>query len=193
MISKLVISAAAGLTAVVGIAMPVPAQTVAAEVRTWSGQVYQLADPSLEVRYTIVVPKKDEIAGPPEPAATTGARTPMLFGSAAAIGQFLDKQPEPIQGHRQSETITLRNDRTEIRLPLGSVAALFFARQPARSSLPPYVASEHYRYAATAVLDDGSRIEGDYVNLGTTLLRGHTAQGRVDIPWEQIEIVRFKR
>jgi hypothetical protein len=31
------------------------------------------------------------------------------------------------------------------------------------------------------------RIDGDYVNLGTTMLRGRTPAGRVDIPWEHIE------
>jgi hypothetical protein len=59
--------------------------------------------------------------------------------------------------------------------------------------LPSYVAAGHYRYSATALLDDGSRIEADYVSLGTTFLRGRTAQGRMDIPWEQIEVVRFTR
>jgi hypothetical protein len=193
MMRKALISAAAAVTAIVITATPLPAQTMGAEVRTWTGQVYQLADPSLEVLYTIVVPKTDAGGEPGEGAATTGARAPMLFGTASAIGQFLDKQPEPLQGHRQSETITLRKDRAEIRLGLASIGALFFARQPARSTLPPYVASGHYRYSATAVLNDGSRIEGDYVNLGTTFLRGRTAHGRVDIPWDQIEVVRFTR
>jgi hypothetical protein len=72
------------------------------------------------------------------------------------------------------------------------VGALFFTRQPTRSSLPSYAAG-HYRYAATAVLADGSRIEGDEVSLGTTFLRGRTAQGTVDVPWQHIETVLFKR
>jgi hypothetical protein len=166
---------------------------MSAEVRTWTGQTYQLTETSLEVLYTIMVPKKDEGAGPAEAAPSTGARTPMLFGSANAISQFLDKQPEPLLGHRQSEVITLRKAGTEIRLPLASIAALFFTRQPARSTLPPYVAPAHYRYAATAVLGDGSQVDAEYVNLGATFLRGRTAHGRVDIPWEQIEVVRFTR
>ena len=172
-------------------AAPAGGQTMNAEVRTWTGQVYQLADPSLEVLYTIMVKKAD--AAEPESAATTGAKTPMLFGSASAIGQFLDKQPDPLLGNRQSETITLRKEGTEIRLPLASIGALFFARQPARSTLPPYVAPAHYRYSATAVLNDGSRVEADYVSLGSTFLRGRTPHGRVDIPWEHIEVVRFTR
>jgi hypothetical protein len=184
---------AVALAVLVAGAVPAGAQTLNAEVRTWTGQVYQLADPSLEVLYTIMVPRKEEGPGPSETAPTTGARTPMLFGSAGAISQFLDKQPDPLQGHRQSETITLRKDGAEIRVPLASVNALSFARQPARSTLPPYVASEHYRYSATAVLADGSRIDGDYVSLGTAVLRGRTAHGRVDIPWQHIETVRFTR
>ena len=185
---------AAGLAMLVAGVAPAGAQTMGAEVRTWTGHTYQLTEPSLEVLYTIVVPKKDEgAAGPAEGAATTGARAPMLFGSASSIGQFLDKQPEPLLGNRQSETITLRKAGAEIRLPLASIGALFFARQPARSTLPPYVAPEHYRYSATAVLDDGSRIEADYVSLGTTFLRGRTAHGRMDIPWQHIEVVRFTR
>jgi hypothetical protein len=182
---------AAGLAVLVAGVTPAGAQT-SAEVRTWTGHTYQLSEPSLEVLYTIVVPKKDE-AGPSDTGQTTGARAPMLFGSASAISQFLDKQPEPLQGLRESETITLRQARTEVRLALSSVDALLFARQPARSTLPPYVASEHYRYTVIAVLEDGSRVEGDYVNLGTTFLRGRAGQSRVDIPWDQIEIVRFKR
>jgi hypothetical protein len=184
---------AAGLVMLLAGAAPAGAQTTSAEVRTWSGQTYQLAEPSFEVLYTIMVPKKDEAGGASETAATTGARAPMLFGNAASINQFLDKQPDPLQGNRQSESITVRQDRSEVRLPLASIGALFFSRQPARSTLPPYVASGHYRYSVIAVLDDGSRVEGDYVNLGTTFLRGRTTTGRVDIPWDQIEIVRFKR
>jgi hypothetical protein len=184
---------AVALTVLVAGNAPAGGQTLNAEVRTWTGQVYQLADPSLEVLYTIMLPKKDEGAAPSETGSAPSAKTPMLFGSAGAISQFLDKQPEPLLGHRQSETVTLRKDGAEIRLPLASVGALVFKRQPARSTLPPYVAPEHYRYSATAVLDDGSRIEADYVSLGTTFLRGHTAHGRVDIPWQQIETVRFTR
>ena len=171
---------------------PAGGQTMNAEVRTWTGQVYELTDLSLEVLYTIMV-KQANGPEPSESAATTGAKTPMLFGSANAISQFLDKQPDPLQGNRQSETIRLRKNGAEIRLAVASIGALFVARQPARSTWPPYVAPEHYRYSATAVLNDGSRVEADYVSLGTTVFRGRVAGGRVDIPWQHIEVVRFTR
>ena len=190
--SRKALQIAIGLAVLAATVAPVRAQTVTAEVRTFAGQTYRLADASLEVLYTIVVPKKDE-GGPSETAPATGARTPMLFGSAAAIGRFLDKGPDPLLGHRQSETITLRKDGVEMRVPLAELSALSLTRERIRSGLPPHVAPEHYRYAATALLHDGSRLEGDYVNLGTMFVRGRTAQGRIDIPWEQIETVRFTR
>ena len=40
---------------------------------------------------------------------------------------------------------------------------------------------------------DGSRIESEYVNLGALRLRGTTPQGRVDLPWQELESVRFER
>ena len=55
------------------------------------------------------------------------------------------------------------------------------------------MAPTHIRYAASVVLTDGSRVDGDYVNLGTVVLRGQTPEGRVDIPWQDIEVVRFSR
>ena len=186
------LKAAIGLVVLAATAGSAPAQSPTAEIRTFAGETYRLTDASLEVLYTIMIPKKDD-AGPSETAPTTGARTPMLFGSAAAIGRFLDKGPEPLQGRRQSETLTLERDGVETRVLLAEVSTLTFMRQRIRSGLPPHVAPEHYRYAATAVMLDGSRIEGDYVNLGTTFVRGRTAHGRIDIPWDQIETVRFTR
>jgi hypothetical protein len=171
------------------------AQGITAEVRTWAGQTYRISEPSLEVLYTILVKKEGAAAQGSEatPAPTTGNRSPQLFGTASQISTFLDKQPDPLQGNRQSESITLRKDGGEVRVPLTDLTSLTFTRQPVRSTLPPYAATEHFRYGAIAVLKDGSRLEGDYVSLGTTSLRGRTAQGKVDIPWDQIESIRFTR
>jgi hypothetical protein len=43
------------------------------------------------------------------------------------------------------------------------------------------------------VLADGTRVEADYVNLGTLIVRGMTPAGRVDIPWRNIQTVEFRR
>src|SRR5262245_65114104 len=193
MIRKTLLMAAIAVAVVVVTATQLPAQTPGADVRTWTGQTYQLVEPSLQLRYTIMIPARGEGAGPAETAPTTGAKTPMLFGSTSSISQFLDRQPEPLQGNRESDTITLRTNGTEVRVPLTTVSTVVFTRQPAASPLPPHVAADHYRYSATAILIDGSRVDGEYVNLGTAVLRGRTPYGRVDIPWEHIESVRFTR
>jgi len=183
-----------GLVMVTATAGPAVAQSITADVTTFAGQTYRLTDVSLEVLYTIVTPKNEDAGpGPAETAPTTGPRTPMLFGSAAQIGRFLDRGPEPLQGQRQSETVTLRQNGVEVRVVLAEMSSLSFTRVRVPSTLPPYVAAEHYRHAATAVLLDGSRVEADYVNLGTTVFRGRTPRGRVDVPWGEIKTVVFTR
>jgi hypothetical protein len=107
---------------------------------------------------------------------------------------FRDKGPEPLQGNRQTETVSITQAGVERRIPLETIRDLAFKRaQVSNSTLPPYVAPTHFTYAASVLLNDGSRVDGDYVNLGTAILRGLTPQGRVDIPWQDIEVVRFSR
>jgi tetrahydrodipicolinate N-succinyltransferase len=55
------------------------------------------------------------------------------------------------------------------------------------------VAPTHVRYAADIALTDGGRIAADYVNLGATILRGASVDGRIDIPWQDIEVLSFTR
>jgi len=61
------------------------------------------------------------------------------------------------------------------------------------STLPAFYVNRHFRYTATVMLTDGSRIEADSINLGTMVLRGQTASGRLDLPWEEIQFVSFQR
>jgi hypothetical protein len=116
-----------------------------------------------------------------------------MSGPIGALESYFDVGPGPRQGHRQTDYITVRRDGVERQLPLASIVSLTFSRHLVRSTLPPYYVNRHFRYGATAVLTDGSRVEADYVNLGTLVLRGQTADGRVDLPWEEIESVRFHR
>ena len=174
-------------------ATPSPAQDMSADVRTWSGQSWRLAQPSLEVFYTIPVPSKgatDSVAAP----SPGGSTSLSMSGPLQALESFFDSGPGPRQGHRQADYITIRRGTVETRLALATITSLTFTRQPVSgSTLPPYLVSRHARYAATVVMTDGSRVEGDYINLGTMVLRGQTAEGRVDISWEDIESVRFQR
>jgi len=171
------------------------AEDVAAEVRTWDGTVFQLSQVSLEAFYTALVkPKEGEAA--PKGGADTGSTGPraQLFGSLDSLSQFFDKSPEPLQAHRLVDTVTLGRGPAEISVPLANVKDLKFQRASITGSqLPPYVASSHYRYSATAVLMDGSTIQADNVALGTTRVRGVTPQGRLDLPWSAIESISFRR
>src|SRR5215467_11565768 len=184
------------------------AQDVTAEVKTWSGQSVQLSQPSLEVFYTIV--PKTEAPGEQQYGASGAGGAPGAMGSGTSTGSlvgteisgsirtlsrlFRDKGPEPLQGNRQAVTVSLTQAGVERRIPLEAIKDLAFRRiQVSDSTLPPYVAPTHFRYAASAVLTDGSRVDGDYVNLGSAMLRGLTPQGRVEVPWQDIEVVRFSR
>ena len=171
------------------------AEEVAAEVRTWDGAVFQLSQVSLETFYTIMPrPKEGESAGgkAPDPGAS-GPRA-QLFGSLESLSQFFDKQGEPLQAHRHVESVTLARGSSEISVPLANIRNLRFERAAiVGSQLPPYVARSHYRYSATAVLTDGSMIQADNVALGTTRVRGVTPQGRLDLPWDAVESISFRR
>ncbi len=180
----------AALVGLAGVAPPVAAQEATAEVRTWSGESWRLMQPSLEVFYTIM----------PKGQAGGGSGSMESLESSVSGGGILERTQTrelgasaPKQGHKRSEVVTLFREGAEMRIPFGRIKSLQFFRQPVeKSPLPPYVAATHFRYFATAELVDGSRVEGDYVSLGTTVLRGMTPQGRVDIPWEEIENVRFE-
>jgi len=187
-----------------GTAGTAAAQDVTATVRTWSGQSWQLAQPSLEVFFTIVSRSQAQETGGGTGVGQLGGMTNLglgilgrqavdpslftlnrLFGSAA---------PDTIQGHRQAQEITVYRGGAATQIALASIATLAFARQAVKdSSLPPYFADTHVRSAATVLLTDGTRVEADYVNLGGTLLRGAIPGGRIDIPWQDIQTVEFRR
>jgi hypothetical protein len=110
----------------------------------------------------------------------------------AAAGTLLPPGPPSKQGRRQQNEVILSRQGVEVHVPVSSLASLAFTRlSVVPSGLPPYVSL--FRHGATAVLADGSKVDGDYVNLGTAVLRGTTAQGIIDIPWDEIEVVRFRR
>lgn len=201
----------AGLALVAALAQPAAGQGVVAEVRTWDGQQLNLADPTFEVFYTIVLPEQ-QAAGAAPAAPAGGAMAPVsvnVIGAGgggptygvggggsiqASVGGLLPTGPDAIQGRRQQEWLTLVREGVETRVPLTEVAAVVFSRQSLLGSpLPPWVAPQAFRYAATAVLNDGSQLQGDYVNLGTSVLRGTSGLAVVDVPWTQIETLRFRR
>jgi hypothetical protein len=198
-----------GMLALLALATPAAdaaAQDVTAEVRTWAGQSWHLSNPSLEVFYTIVAKPQEQQGGQGQ---GQGVGSVTSFGSLnlGALGRqytdpslmtlnrlFGQSAPDTIQGHRQGQEITVYRSGTATQIPFSNIATLTFTRRPIRdSSLPPYVAPTHARYGANVVLVDGTRVDADYVNLGTAILRGSTPDGRMDIPWQDIEVIRLAR
>lgn len=188
-----VVAVATGLVVAVALVGVAVAQDSTLDVKTWDGQSRTLTDPSLQVVYTVLVEKDQQGTAPAGEAVAPGAPLE-LRGSMKALSSFLDQKLQSRWGLRTSDAVSIQKDGVETRVPLDQIQTLQFSRQPiTRNSLPPYHAPRHFRYAATAVLRDGTRVEGDYVNLGATVLTGLTPQGPVEIPWEQIEIIRFGR
>ena len=200
----------ASLIAATVIVSSAAAQDIVAEVRTWDGATWRLTQPSLEVFYTIMPAPKDSggAAAPAAPSAVAGAGTygasgvsgggssgAMFFGSVKDLSSLVAPGgPPSLQGRARLDVITVARGGVETQVSLGSVASIAFSRQlVAGSGLPPYWAGSHFRSGATVTLTDGSRIEADYVNLGTSVVRGMTPQGRVDIPWGDIQVLTIQR
>jgi hypothetical protein len=201
----LTIIALLALIWVAALPLAASAQDVTADVTTWSGQSWRLSQPSLEVFYSIVSTPQESAT---EKSSGTmdkitsftnlslgGIRREATDPSLITLNRFFGKEaPDTIQGHRQAQEITAYRGGVSTQIPLGSIASIAFKRQPVSdSSLPPYVAATHVRYGADIVLADGGRIAADYVNLGTAIVRGATVDGRVDIPWQDIQLLRFTR
>ena len=103
-----------------------------AEVRTWSGESWRLAQPSFEIFYVQHRHRPGRrwrcLARPR--LAASGPFVVSMSGPLSALeGYFGDAGPEPRQGHRQAEYITIRQGTVE-RRPLASLASLTFTRQP---------------------------------------------------------------
>jgi hypothetical protein len=191
-------------TALTAYPPPASAQDVTADVKTWAGQSWRLSQPSLEVFYSIVSKSREGGADAGSEAGKATNFTNLTLGglsrestdpSVATLSRlFGENAPDTIQGHRQAQQITAYRGGVVTQIPLGSISTITFKRQPVQdSSLPPYVAATHIRYAADIALADGGRIAADYVNLGTAILRGATVDGRIDIPWQDIEVLSFTR
>ena len=191
--------------ALTGSAGSAAAQDVTATVRIWSGQSWQIAQPSLEVFYTIVSRSQEGTSG--GGSTSVGQVSGMSNLGLGLLGRqtadpslitlnrlFGSQAPDTIQGHRQAQEITVYRGGVATQIAIPSIATMAFARQPVQdSSLPPYIANTHLRSSATVLLTDGTRVEADYVNLGGMLLRGTTPGGRIDIPWQDIQTVEFRR
>jgi hypothetical protein len=194
MIPRALCAVVAGLLVAAG-AGSAPAQEVTAEVRTWSGESWTLGNPTLDVFYTIAPQLEDTPVGPaavssPEAGAAGSRSNVITFQIQAAPSS---KRVPAIQARREAGVLALSRGGLIVRVPVDRIASLSFSRQAVAPRLPATMAPPLFRYGATAVLVDGSRIEADDVNLGTTVLRGSAQEGRIDLRWTEIEVIRFLR
>jgi hypothetical protein len=196
------------------------AQQVVADVKTWSGQSLRVSEPTFEVFYTIMPSVSAALGGggayapgsmggtpiaiaPPgtpalaQPAPNVGVGSVgFQAGTAVAVAQgvLLPEGPPSKQGRRQQEILTVFKSGVETHIPVANITNLTFTRTAVGNSpLPPYVSPTHFRHAATVTLADGSKIQADYVNMGTAILRGASPNGTIDIPWDDIEVLSIKR
>lgn len=185
------------------VARPATAQELTAELRTWTGQTLRLSEPWIQVFYT-VMPKPKEGEGAPTPLGgpmagppTTGGEggtLPEVRGSFQSLQPLFGAGPEPKRAERDVDVLTLTRAGVEVRVPVRQIVSLTIVRQRvAGSPLPPYVVPTHYRYSAVATLADGSRVEADYFNFGTAVVRGMTTAGRLEIGFDEIESLRFEQ
>jgi hypothetical protein len=185
------------------------AQETTVAVQTRNGLSLELSQPAVEVTYTIIPPRSAGGAGDaPAPAGAMappgagaglgmlegGGAEPQLSGSVSGLAKMFKPGVETLRARREKDSLTLYRGGVEIRIPVDSITSLTVSRQRvADSPLPPYVVVGHVRHAVAVVLTDGSTLEGDYVNFGTAVLSGTTPQGRVEIPLEDVERLRFNR
>jgi hypothetical protein len=185
------------LLALLAAAPPAAGQEPMAEVRTRAGQVWRVTHPVVE-RLTTVVVKESEAsrqADTSRPFAPSDRLSPSSPSTASTISESPAGPTREMlvrQARYPVDALTLYQGASELRIPLARIRLLVLSRElVAGSPLPPYVAVSHFRHAAVVVLTDGSRVEGDYVNLGATVLRGTAREGQVEIAWDEIESVRF--
>ena len=190
-VTRLALAVSGALCAALLHAPATNAQAPTAEVRTWSGQDVVMSEPVIDTHYTVIIQK--DTAGTAPVAEGVSAAAPLeIRGSVRALSNYL--QPDIVSrwGRRPVNEVRVQKDGVETRVPLDGIRSLLFTRQlVTRNTLPVYHAPRHFRHAVTVIFQDGSKLEGDYVNLGTAVLTGTTAQGRVEIPWEEIELLRF--
>ena len=193
----LVVSVA--LAVVMASTLPVGSQEVVADVETWRGGSVRIAQPSLDVLYTIVPPRR-QVPGA-GPTATTGG--PGAAGAPAAtsgtpssgaslIGFGLSTAPsDATQTRDRLQTLTFVRDGIETRIPFERIADLVVERRDVASSLPPYIRPT--QYSAKAVLTDGSTIDATSVSFGMIILRGTGPQGAIELPLEDVKTLKIKR
>ena len=186
-----VVAVGAALAVVMLLVGSAVAQESSAIIRTYQGVSYKVADASLEVFYTIGEPSEKPVETGTQfgsministnATATAGGEPSAPAGNGARL----------LRGHSRASEFAMWRQGVETRIALDQVRAIRFVRTPLAAALPPYI--PHYRYSASVSMVTGQQVEADYVNLGAMIVRGVGQNGRVDVPWEEVESIAFER
>ena len=174
------------------------AQDVVAEVETWQGQTLRIAQPSLEVMYSIV---PAPILGRSGAAIGEGAGAPAAAAApvAVSVGTTTVQKtpvgagPAPIQGRRPQNFVTFVSSGVEIQVPFERIAAILVERRPVATNMLPSYVEPSMRSVATATLVDGGTIQAAQVNFGNATLRGTIPQGTIELPLDDVKMLKITR
>ncbi len=189
----LLIGMTASAALVAALAAGAAAQETSATIRTYDGILHKVGDPSLEVFYTIGEPKEKK-EEPQSFAPTINVTTSMAApgGAEAAPPPSGEKEEKLLRGHSEAKAITVSKEGVESQIYWDRIRTLFFTRRPVDVvGLPSYVPL--FRYGVSITLVNGERLDADYVNLGGAMFRGTTPNGRIDLPWQDVQSVIFER
>ncbi len=196
---QLMVTAAITVAVVVLLVGSAPGQDITGTIRTYQGISYRVAEPTLEMSYTIGEPKSIGH----NPSQVTGGQSGSInITTMSGGGPSGGEQPggggaaeeRLLRGHSRVTDFTVWRQGVEARIPLDQIRAMRFARNPvtvASLRMPPYIPD--YKYSVSVVLITGERVEADYVNLGATIVRGTAPSGQVNIPWGEVESIIFER
>lgn len=175
------------------------AQEIVAEIETWRGATLSIGQPSLEVLYTTVPAPITNVAGVQLAGAGAGsgggqAAGAMTSGTTRTVRETeIGAGPQPIQGRRSQAFVTFVSKGVEMRVPFERIAAMLIERRVVQSNMLPHYAEPVTQFVATATLTDGSTIDGASVNFGSALLRGVVPQGTIELPLEDVKILKVRR
>jgi hypothetical protein len=186
------VSVGAALAVVMFLAGSAVGQESSATIRTYQGVSYKVADPSLEVFYTIGEPKEKPTEMGTQFGSMINISTSATSSTGAEPSAPTGKEERLLRGHSRASEFTVSRQGVETRIAWDQVRAIRFARKSVdRATLPIYV--PHYRYSASVTTVTGQQVEADYINLGATTVRGVGQNGRVDVSWEEVESITFER
>ena len=183
------------------VAQAATAQEVTAEVRTWTGRAWRLSEPW--IRGLLHDHAQAQRGGDAAHGGTDGRTAGHRRGGGAHSrrSEVRFSGPETLRLWPRAEACSAGCGFPDSARAGVEVAGAGQAdREPDDRPAPSRTARSrrtslrtHFRYSAVATLADGSRVEADYFNFGTAVVRGMTTAGRVEIQFDEIETLRFEQ